>query len=132
MDTIKKYAKSVGAFVAVFIGNMILDLINGKVPFPTTKEEWVQYLVTSFGAALGAWSLRNKITEKQVEKAIAKGDVAPEVVQEIAVNTPPPPPKPVSTGRHAKDPDPVPVEEIQPSPSIVDQIISDAAEERDS
>lgn len=65
---IKVYAKAVGVFVLGVIVNMITNLINGGVPWPQTGAEWVQFLGTSFGAAIVALVVPNKITQKQLDK----------------------------------------------------------------
>ena len=115
MDFLKKHAKTLGAFVAGFIGNKLLDLINGTTSFPTTKEEWLRYAVTSLGADIGAYGLRNKVTEKQIEKGVTKGDITPEAAVTAAVNAPPPKPTPPPVPPVSGD-----------GGSIVDQLIRDA------
>lgn len=106
---LKIYAKTVGAFVFGVVANMVLGLINDGTPWPQTKDEWVQYIVTSFGAAIGAWALRNKVTEKTVQTGITKGDVTPQAVTTIAINTPAPPLSPSADAGN-----------------LVDQVIRDA------
>lgn len=68
MNWIKEQAKTIAAFVAAFVGNVIVSLINGTTAIPTTKADWIQYLVTSVGAAFAAWLARNKVTQKQIDK----------------------------------------------------------------
>lgn len=82
MKHIKEYAKAIAAFVAGVVGNMIVQLINGGTPWPQTSAEWTQYVVTSFGAAIGALVATNKITQKQLDKD-------PNVVGGVVVETPP-------------------------------------------
>lgn len=77
----KEQAKTIAAFVATFVLNMIVSLVDGSTPLPQTREEWTQYLVTSVGAALAAWVARNKITQKQLDKD-------PHVVGGIVVDDP--------------------------------------------
>lgn len=69
MFDIKVYAKAVAAFVAGVIANMATDLVNGTAPWPQTGAEWSRYLITSFGAAIGAYAIRNKITPEQAVKS---------------------------------------------------------------
>jgi hypothetical protein len=77
----KEQAKTVAAFVATFVGNMIVSLLDGSTALPQNREEWTQYLLTSAGAAIAAWSVRNKITQKQIDKD-------PNVVGGIVVDDP--------------------------------------------
>ncbi len=65
---IKVYAKTAAAFIAGVLGNLLVNLINGGVPWPQTSAEWVQLLVTSFGAAIAALIVPNKITQRQLDK----------------------------------------------------------------
>lgn len=81
----KEQAKTIAAFAGTFIFNMIVSFINGSTPLPTTREEWTQYLLTSIGAAIAAYGVRNKITQKQLDKD-------PNVVGGIVVDTPVKPP----------------------------------------
>jgi hypothetical protein len=64
----REYAKTIASFIAATIGNAIVNLINGGVPWPQTKEEWLQFVLTTFGAAIAAWIVPNKITQKQLDK----------------------------------------------------------------
>lgn len=84
---IKEQAKALAAFAAGFIGNMIVGFINGDTAWPQNKEEWIQYLLTSAGAALAAYFTRNKITQKQIDKD-------PHVVGGVVVDDEVPPPAP--------------------------------------
>ena len=103
MDFIKTHAKTLGAVVAGVIANMVLDIVEGRAPFPQSGQEWLRYAVTSFGAALGAYGLRNKITQSQLDKqpdivgavvvpavADAAKDAAQQAVTDIAVQLPKP------------------------------------------
>jgi hypothetical protein len=67
-DVVKEWAKSIGAFVFGVGANLVTNLVNGTTPWPQTGAQWTQLLVTSFGAAIGAWLLPAKISDKQVEK----------------------------------------------------------------
>lgn len=84
MNTVKVYAKAIAAFVAGVVANMIVNLVNGSTPWPHTGNEWLQYGLTSLGAAIAALAVRNKITQKQL-------DADPHVVGGTVVDTPPPP-----------------------------------------
>lgn len=79
---VREHAKTIGAFVATFVGNMIVSFIDGTTPFPQTRDEWTQYLLTSAGAAFATYVARNKITQKQLDKD-------PNVLGGIVVDTPP-------------------------------------------
>jgi hypothetical protein len=84
MNLIMYYLKPVAAFVAGVAGNMIVNLINGVDPWPQTTGQWLQFAVTSFGAAIAAWIAPNKITDKQIAKD-------PSVVRVIPPVQPAPP-----------------------------------------
>jgi hypothetical protein len=77
---IKEWAKTIAAFVSVWLGNAVLALIQGSSPWPQTKQEWIQYGVTSLVAALGVGVTRNKITQKQLDKDpnVVGGTVVPD------------------------------------------------------
>lgn len=64
---VKVYAKTVAVFVAGWVFNVLVDLVKGEKPWPQTKEEWFQYLLTSFGVALVALVTKNKIIQKQID-----------------------------------------------------------------
>lgn len=81
----KEQAKTVAAFAATFVVNMIVSLLDGSTALPTNRDEWTQYLLTSCGAAIAAYSVRNKITQKQLDKD-------PNVVGGIVVDDPVKPP----------------------------------------
>jgi hypothetical protein len=68
MNPIMVYGKAIAAFVVSVVGNMIVNLVNGTAPWPQTSAQWMQFAVTSFGAAIGAWLIPNKITQKQIDK----------------------------------------------------------------
>jgi uncharacterized membrane protein YeaQ/YmgE (transglycosylase-associated protein family) len=68
VNLIKEYAKTFAAFVAGVVGNAVVALVNGSTPWPQTGAEWLQYAVTSVGAAVAVWLTRNKITQKQLDK----------------------------------------------------------------
>jgi uncharacterized membrane protein YeaQ/YmgE (transglycosylase-associated protein family) len=69
MNQIKVYTKTFAAFIAGVIGNAVVNLINGATPWPQTGAQWVQFAVTSFGAAIAVWAApANKITQKQLDK----------------------------------------------------------------
>lgn len=68
MFDFKVYAKSIAAFVAGVIANMVTDLVGGTAPWPQSGAEWLRYALTSFGAALAAYGVPNKITQKQIDK----------------------------------------------------------------
>lgn len=87
---IKEHAKTVVAFVATFIGNAIVSLIKGETAWPQTKDEWLQYALTSVGAAFSVWLARNKITQKQINAdPNVVGTVYPEPVQTSTAPLPP-------------------------------------------
>lgn len=65
---VKVYAKTVAVFVAGWVFNVLVDLVKGEKPWPQTKEEWLQYLLTSFGVAFIALVTKNKIVQKQIDK----------------------------------------------------------------
>lgn len=65
---VKEWAKSIGAFLFAVVANLVTNLINGTTPWPQNSGQWTQLLVTSFGAAIGAWLLPAKVSDKQVEK----------------------------------------------------------------
>lgn len=79
---VKVYAKSIAAFAATFVGNMIVSLANGTTAIPQTKHEWSQYLLTSALAFVATFFTRNKITQKQL-------DQDEHVVGGIVIDTPP-------------------------------------------
>lgn len=85
---IKVHAKTVAAFVAGVVANMIVNLIHGNAVWPQTRGEWIQYALTSFGTAITVWLTRNKITQKQLDKDpnVIGGVVVPDA------QIPPPPP----------------------------------------
>lgn len=112
---LKEYAKTIGAFVAGVIANMISDLIEGRAPWPETPNDWLRYILTSLGAALGAFALRNKVTESQVAKGIEKGDVSPEVVKAITETAPAPVPAVVGV----------------PTSDLIEELIAQAQKEDD-
>lgn len=64
---VKVYAKTVAVFVAGWVVSVLTDLIKGEKPWPQTKEEWAQYLLTSFGIAFVALITKNKIIQKQID-----------------------------------------------------------------
>lgn len=68
MNQVKAYAKTIAAFVAAVVGNMIVNLVNGVAPWPQNTAQWVQFAVTSFGAALAVLIAPNTITQKQIDK----------------------------------------------------------------
>lgn len=65
---VKVYAKAIAVFVAGWVFNVLVDLIQGEKPWPQTKEEWAQYLLTSLGVAVVALFTRNKIVQSQLDK----------------------------------------------------------------
>jgi hypothetical protein len=65
---IKEWAKTIAAFVAGVVANMIVNLVQGGTVWPQTKAEWIQYLLTSFGTAIAVSLTRNKITQKQLDQ----------------------------------------------------------------
>lgn len=65
---LKVHAKTFVAFVAGVLGNMIVNLVTGNAVWPQTKEQWLQYALTSFGTAIAVWLTRNKITQRQLDK----------------------------------------------------------------
>jgi len=82
MNVLKEYAKAIAAFIFGVVGNAIVQLIKGEVPWPQTGAEWAQFALTSFGAAIGALVATNKITQKQLDKD-------PHVVGGTVVDVPP-------------------------------------------
>lgn len=77
---VKEWAKTLSAFVAGVVANMIVNLVNSGAVWPTTKAEWTQYVLTSFGAAIAVALTRNKITQKQLDKDpnVVGGTVVPD------------------------------------------------------
>lgn len=72
MDQIKTISKALAGWLAGVIVSMIYDLTEGGVPFPQTKEEWLRYVLTSFGVAIGVFlAPANKMTPPQVEKQVS-------------------------------------------------------------
>lgn len=65
---IREWGKTVAAFIAGVVTTMIVNLVQGNAVWPQTKDEWIQYVVTSFGAAIAVALTRNKITQKQLDK----------------------------------------------------------------
>ena len=88
---IKVYAKTIAAFVAGVVANMIVSLVNGAAVWPQTKAEWTQYVLTSFGAAIAVHLTRNKITQKQIDKDpnVIGGVVVPDAQIPTATYQPP-------------------------------------------
>jgi hypothetical protein len=80
MDLVKAWAKTLAAFVAGVVTTMILNLVNGGAVWPQTRAEWLQYVLTSFGAAIAVALTRNKITQKQLDKDpnVIGGTVVPD------------------------------------------------------
>jgi hypothetical protein len=89
---VKEHAKTIAAFVATFVGNAIVSLIKGETAWPQTKDEWVQYALTSIGAAFATWLARNKITQKQLDKDpnVIGGVVVPDAVTPAPATVAPP------------------------------------------
>lgn len=65
---VKEWAKTIAAFVAGVVANMIVNLVQGGTVWPQTKAEWIQYVLTSFGTAIAVSLTHNKITDKQIDK----------------------------------------------------------------
>lgn len=82
MNQLKVYGKALAAFVAGVVANMITNLVNGSAPWPQTGAQWLQFALTSFGAALAACVVPNKITQKQL-------DNDPHVIGGTVVDRPP-------------------------------------------
>jgi lipopolysaccharide export LptBFGC system permease protein LptF len=76
----KEWGKTLAAFVAGVVTTMILNLVNGNTVWPKTGAEWLQYVLTSFGAAIAVALTRNKITQKQLDKDpnVVGGTVVPD------------------------------------------------------
>jgi hypothetical protein len=72
VDVIKKHLKLVGTFLAGVLGNALYDIVEGNAPFPTTKEEWLRWGLTTLLASVGAYLPRNKQDRDQVGTAIVK------------------------------------------------------------
>lgn len=68
MNLIREYAKTIAAFFATYLANAFVSLVDGGTPWPQGKDEWLQYALTTVGAAVAAWLARNKITQKQLDK----------------------------------------------------------------
>lgn len=81
MDQIKVYAKTLAAFVAGVVANAVVNLVNGETPWPQNSAQWVQWAVTTFGAAIAVSLTRNKITQQQLDKDpnVVGGTVVPSV-----------------------------------------------------
>lgn len=69
MDTIKKYAKAIAAFVMPIVGNMVADFFTNGVPIPQTSSDWIRYIVTTLLTAGTVYAVPNAITQKQIDKA---------------------------------------------------------------
>lgn len=82
MNVIKEHAKTIAAFFATYLANALVSLATGGTPWPQNKDEWLQYTLTTVGAAVAAWLARNKITQKQLDKD-------PNVVGGVVVPDPP-------------------------------------------
>jgi len=65
---IKAWAKTIAAFAAGVVANMIVNLVQGGTVWPQTRAEWIQYVLTSFGTAIAVALTRNKITQKQLDQ----------------------------------------------------------------
>jgi len=72
VDFVKDNAKAIIAFVVGVLGNMMIDLASGNAPIPTNTEEWMRYLIFSFGSAAAVYGTRNKLTTDQVIKGLPK------------------------------------------------------------
>jgi hypothetical protein len=77
---VKEWAKTIAAFVAGVVANMIVSLVQGGTVWPQTKAEWIQYVLTSFGTAIAVALTRNKITQKQLDQDphVIGGTVVPD------------------------------------------------------
>lgn len=77
---VKEWAKTLSAFVAGVVTTMILNLVNGGTAWPQTRAEWLQYALTSFGAAIAVALTKNKITQTQLDKDphVIGGTVVPD------------------------------------------------------
>lgn len=96
---VKEYAKTVATFVVAVVGNMIVNLVNGSAPWPQTRDQWIQYVVTSFGAAIATLIVPNKITQKQLDND--PHVIGGTVVSDAQVAAQPAPPHvPVVPGRY--------------------------------
>lgn len=96
MNLVKVYGKAVAAFVATVVGNMVVNLVNGVAPWPSTGGQWVQFVVTSFGTAIAVWIAPSKITQKQLDNDphVIGGTVVDDPHNLPAAQQPANPPKP--------------------------------------
>lgn len=94
---VKEYAKTIAVFVFGVVSGMIINLMNEGTVWPANKEEWIRFVVNSFGSAIAALLVRNKITQKQLDKDpyVIGGTVVDTAVKTPATDindTPPPTP----------------------------------------
>lgn len=66
MDFIKQYAKAVVGYVLPILLLMANDLFKGDVPWPQTKEEWLQYVISSLAVGTSVLTVRNTTNDRQV------------------------------------------------------------------
>lgn len=85
-NTIKVYAKTIAAFVVTVLGNALVNLINGGAPWPQTGGQWLQYAITSVGAALAVYGTPNQITQKQIDRSpnVIGAVVVPEIAKQAS------------------------------------------------
>ena len=68
MNIFKEHAKTIATFFAAYVANALVSLATGGHPWPQSGDEWLQYTLTTLGAATAAFLARNKITQKQLDK----------------------------------------------------------------
>jgi hypothetical protein len=64
----KEYAKAIWVFLIGIFGPPLVKILLGEAPFPQTKQEWINWIVAVLGSGLAAILVRNKITQKQLDK----------------------------------------------------------------
>lgn len=96
MNLIKEHAKTIAAFFAVYLANAIFDLATGGRPWPQNGDEWLQYALTTVAAGVGAFAVRNKITQSQLDKDknVIGGTVVPDAQIPSPSSDSPPRPTP--------------------------------------
>lgn len=89
MKLVKEHAKTIATFFVAYLANALVSLATGGTPWPQTGQEWLQYGLTTLGAAAAAFLARNKITQKQLDKdpAVPAGTVLLEPVEQAASGT---------------------------------------------
>jgi hypothetical protein len=90
MNQIKIYAKALAAALVGALVSVVVNLVNGSTPWPSNGAEWIQFALTTFGPAIAAVFVPNKITQKQLDndKNVIGGTVVPDAQVPPAGPTP--------------------------------------------